>query len=115
MIEEDLTKEEPPVIKYPKINASLGMLDRFLSKNLLLILGIYAFTMTICGGGLLLNNAVFSSASTTTGTTGRANIELNTWLYSIISVFTFFVFLVVVYMIARKRSKSKATQRLNNN
>lgn len=98
--------DEAPMVKYPKINAALGMLDRFLSKNLVLIFSIYALTVTICGGGLLMNNVVFSNASGTEGTTGTAPIELNTWLYSIIAVFTFFLFLACVYLISRKRFKA---------
>lgn len=95
------------VVKYPKINSALGTLERFLTKNLMLIIGIYIFAMTLCGGGLLLNNAIFSNASTTTGTSGSADMELNTWLYSFIAIFTFFVLLSVFYLLGRKRYRDK--------
>ena len=105
--EKDLEKQPPQVEKeLTTIRRMLGTLDRILTKQFILILGLCTAVISVCTVGLVFASGIVGNAHSAGGpVSSSGNLTIQTWLFSIIGLCVFIMLVACAYTLSKKKKK----------
>jgi len=101
-------KDTTVVVEYSTIKRMLGTLDRFLTRQFMLVVGLCTAVISGCILGLMFENAVLGHAFSPGGMgsgSGGGDLTTNVWLGSLLAVAVFIIIVAVVINIKKRKRK----------
>jgi len=100
-------KETAVVVEYSAIKRMLDTLDRFLTKQFLLVVGLCTAVISGCVLGLMFENAVLGQAFSPGGGTSGGDLTVNVWLGAVATVAVFLMVVTIVLNVKKRRAKKQ--------
>ena len=98
--------DELRVVQYSTIKRMLGALDRFLTKQFMLVVAFCTSVIAVCILGLTFANETLGRAATPGGGDPSGNMTALIWLWSIIAVMVFVATVTTVYALGRRKKSN---------